>query len=252
MRKLNFFLMMIPLAALAQTKGTNPISVQNLNAGLVLNNNTQTVTLTMVGPSDRWMAIQYGQFSGGMEEGSDVAYFNGTTLVDARHNGIGTTPSADAENNWTVTQNTVSSGFRTLVATRPFNSPDATDYDFNYDDTTIGIAIARGNTASFNLAYHGAANKTVNTALGFTNLGVSVNEKQMIEIFPNPCQGFFTVKSAAELTEVSVYNLSGSKITSVKPSNSTQEIQVSDLSVGVYLVELKSDNQTEWKKIIVE
>lgn len=252
MRKLNFLFLILPLAGLAQTKGTNPISVQNLNAGLVLDNNTQTVTLTMVGPSDRWIAIQYGQFSGGMEEGADVAYYNGTTLVDARHNGIGVAPTADTENNWTVTQNTVSGGFRTLVATRPFDSPDATDYDFNYSDNTIGIALARGNSANFNLAYHGGTNRLVNTALGFTNLGVSVAEKKNAEIYPNPSRGNFTVKAAFEISEVSVYNLSGAKITSVKPSNPSDLIEVSGLASGVYMVELKSNNQTVWEKLMVE
>lgn len=252
MKKLYFILLLLPLASMAQIKATNPISVQNLNAGLVLDNNTQTVTLTLIGPSDRWMAIQYGQFSGGMEAGADVAYYNGTTLVDARHNGIGVAPSADAENNWTVIENTVSAGFRTLKATRPFDSPDATDYDFNFADNTIGIALARGNSASFSLAYHGAANRLVNTALGFTNLGTPAYTQEQLAVYPNPSKGQFTIQSPEIITEVSLYNLAGSKLRTLKPEPSEKQLHLQDLSAGVYLIEIKSAAQTSWRKLMVE
>ena len=49
MKKTTLLLLALPLFGMAQSKATNPISVQNLNAGIVLNNDTQTVKLTMVG-----------------------------------------------------------------------------------------------------------------------------------------------------------------------------------------------------------
>jgi hypothetical protein len=252
MKKTTLLILAIPFLGFAQSKATNPISVQNLNAGMVLNNDTQTVTLTLFGPSDRWLAVQYGQFTGGMQNGSDMAYFNGTTLVDGRMNGSGQTPSADAQNNWTVTQNTVSDGMRTLIATRPFDSPDATDYDFNYADQTIAIGLARGNSASFTLSNHGTANRIMNTALGFTNLNTVDLVKETIRVFPNPSKGNYTITSEFEIQTVAIYQLNGALVRTIRPETTSSQIEVTDLASGSYLIEIQSKTDTTWKKIVVE
>lgn len=254
MKKITHLILLLPTLLLAQSKATNPISVQNYNAGIVLNNDTQTATITMVGPSDRWLALQFGQFSGGMEADSDVVYFNGTTLVDATHNGIGIAPSADAQNNWTVTQNTVSSGVRTLTATRPFNSPDATDYDFNYNDATIGLALARGSGASFTLSNHGSTNRIVNTSVSFTTLGLEDVSLNATEIYPNPSKGNFTIKTKTGLQQINVYSQTGAFVRTIKfeNQNNSNEIAIDGLQTGVYLMELVNANEKSWKKIIIE
>jgi hypothetical protein len=143
----------------AQSKTTGVVNLlPGMTATLELNNTTTTATLTFTGPSDRWYALQFGSFAagGGMQAGQDVVYYNGTTLVDAVHNGVGSPPSADGVNNWTVTSNTVSGGTRTIVATRPFNTGSAQDFTFNYSDTTIDFAFSRMDSPSFVLAYHGS------------------------------------------------------------------------------------------------
>lgn len=146
------------LGVLAQTKTTGVVNLMTgMTAKLDLNNATSTATLTFTGPSDRWYALQFGSFpnGGGMQEGEDVVYYNGTTLVDAVHNGIGSAPSLDT-NNWTVTSNTVAGTTRTIVATRAFSTGSADDYQFNYGDPNIDFAYARMNTASFSMGAHGS------------------------------------------------------------------------------------------------
>ncbi|MEL1246182.1 T9SS type A sorting domain-containing protein [Flavobacterium sp. DGU11] len=141
----------------AQSKTTGVVNLlAGMTAKLDLNNTTSTATLTFTGPSDRWYALQFGSFvqGDGMEAGKDVVYYNGTTLVDAVHNGVGVTPSTDAVNNWTVTSNTVAAGTRTIVATRAFNTGDTNDYTFVYSDANIDFAYARSASVSFSLAYH--------------------------------------------------------------------------------------------------
>ncbi|MCY1364766.1 hypothetical protein D9M69_515860 [compost metagenome] len=88
-------------AAQAQTKTTGTVNLlSGMTAKLDLNSTNSTATLTLTGPSDRWFALQFGSFAEGqgMESGQDVVYYNGTTLVDAVHNGVGTAPSADTNN----------------------------------------------------------------------------------------------------------------------------------------------------------
>lgn len=253
MKKTTLLFLLLPVLAGAQSKATDPISVQNFNAGLLLNRTTETVTLTMIGPSDRWLAVQYGQFSGGMEAGSDVVYFDGNTLVDATHNGIGSAPSPDTENNWSVIENTVSSGLRTIRATRPFDSPDTGDYDFNYDDSTIGMALARGNFGgTFALSYHGSSNRIVDTAVTFTSLGNTEFELEAVKLFPNPAHGEFSVTSIDALEEIVVYSMSGSLVKKIVPQQAVKTMKVADLSTGSYLVEIKSTKGSSWKKLLVE
>src|ERR1044071_482350 len=82
----------------AQIKATEVVSLTTgMTAKLELNNDTETATLTFTGPSDRWFALQIGSFAtgGGMDDGMDVVWSNGTLLVDGVHNGQGMTPSTD-------------------------------------------------------------------------------------------------------------------------------------------------------------
>lgn len=246
-------LLLLPFLGFSQSKVSNTVSVSNSNVTILLNNTTQTATLTLIGPSDRWLAAQFGAFSGGMEADSDVVYYNGTILVDAKHNGIGIAPSADAQNNWTVSSNTVTSGVRTIVATRLFDSPDATDYKFDYNDTTIGIALAQGNSASFSLAYHGATNRIVNTAVPFTNLGVADFSLNAAQIYPNPTTGDFAVQSKTTLTQVNIYTQTGAFVKTITVDDAdSAAVTVKGLSTGVYLLELVNDTDKAWKKVIVK
>lgn len=155
--------LLIPfLSVKGQTKSTGVVTlpVSGMTAKLDLNNTNSVATLTLTGPSDRWFALQFGSFANGdgMKAGEDVVYYNGTTLIDAVHNGVGSTPTTDT-NNWTVTSNTTNLGTRTIIATRAFNTGNANDYTFVYANSTIDFACAKMGSASFTLAYHGGTNR---------------------------------------------------------------------------------------------
>jgi len=142
----------------AQSKATSVITLTSgMTAHLELNNTTSTATLTLTGPSNRWFALQIGSFSngGGMQDGKDVVYWDGNTLVDASHNGIGVAPSPDAVNDWTSTS-TVNGTTRTIVATRAFSTGDSNDFPFVYTDANIDFAWAKASSATNTLISHGA------------------------------------------------------------------------------------------------
>ena len=142
----------------AQIKATQVVSLTTgMTAQLELNNDTETATLTFTGPSDRWFALQIGSFAtgGGMDDGMDVVWSNGTLLVDGVHNGQGMTPSTDT-NDWDLSSNTVDGTTRTIVATRDFDTGDVNDYEFVYSDTSIDFAWAKNTAAGYFMAGHGA------------------------------------------------------------------------------------------------
>lgn len=144
----------------AQSKTTGTVTLTTgMTVKLDLNNDTSTATLTLTGPQDRWIALQFGSFtnSGGMATGQDLVYYNGTTLIDAHQNGVGSTPSTDT-NDWTVTSNTVTGSTRTIVATRAFAGGTG-DYTFVYNNADIDFAWAKSSSASYTLANHGSGNR---------------------------------------------------------------------------------------------
>lgn len=255
MKKITLNLMiLLGFVGFAQSKSTGVISlVGNLSVELVLNNTTQIATITMTGPSDRWFAVKLGNFTQGMQAAPDVYYYNGSTLIDATQGGGG--PINDAMQNITVTSNTVASGIRTIVATRPFNTGDATDFTYVYASTFIDIAGSFGDSASNNLAYHGPVNRASAIDTTFTTLSVDEFTLNATQIYPNPSKGVFTVQSKTTLDKISIYSQTGVLVKTIENYNSsseTIEVDVQNLQTGVYLVELQNAAEKSWKKIIID
>ena len=263
--KTTLLLTLLSLGAFAQTKSTGNIALgASMSANLTLNNTTSTVTLSLTGPNDRWFALQFGSFTvptppatsggGGMQSGTDIVYWNNTTLVDARNIGVGSAPTVDAINNWTFVSNVPSGATqRTVVFTRPFNTGDANDYTFNYADANIDFAWAIANSATYAVtSYHGGGNRgyagNVATTLSLDKF--SLNNAQ---VYPNPSNGDFNIKSETIITKVNVYTQTGAFVKTVEVENNADNaaININGLSTGVYLIELVNDTEKSWKKIIV-
>lgn len=254
-RTFTFLILIFSVMGFSQQKSTGDVFfLTKLSANLTLDNSNSTATLTINGPSDRWFAITFGNFGdpGAMDAGNDVVYFNGTTLMDATHNGQGVTPSNDAINNWTVTSNTVLSGIRTLIATRPFVA-EATDYTFNYSDTSISLAGAHANSAiSASLQYHGT-NRSNAGNVALSSLGLDDYTLNATQIYPNPSKGEFMVKTKTNLKKVNIYSQTGAfiKAFEVNNSNDSVEVNINGMQAGVYLIELVNEKEKTWKKIVV-
>jgi methionine-rich copper-binding protein CopC len=71
----------------------------------------------------------------------------------------------DATQNWTITSNTVTSGQRTVVATRVLNTADANDVALLYSAGDLNVVWARGASASYTIAYHGSTNRSTGIIL---------------------------------------------------------------------------------------
>ena len=74
-----------------------------------------------------------------------------------------------------------------------------------------------------------------------------VDEK--IEIFPNPFMDHFNIKTKLDIKHVTIYNLVGIPLTA--PINNFQNIDVSNLETGMYLLEIVfEDDHKLTKKVI--
>uniref|UniRef100_UPI00404B2899 DOMON domain-containing protein n=1 Tax=Flavobacterium sp. TaxID=239 RepID=UPI00404B2899 len=146
------------------------LSAQNFSTGTIPFSNTaglaysaeiatdsENVTLTLVGPSDRWLGIGFGTQA---MSGGDCVIFNGTTLSDRTFIG-NQQPSVDAVQTWTLISNNVEGSTRTVVGTRSLNSGQPNNYVFNNTAEPISLIWARGGSSNFTISYHGGANRGI-------------------------------------------------------------------------------------------
>jgi hypothetical protein len=131
------------------------------------------ITVTFTGPSDRWIALGFGSFM----DPTDVLMYSGgksgaTHAVDwfdyynSASNATGV--NKDGTQNWTITSNTVTSGQRTVVATRSLNTGDVNDVTLLYSAANLRVVWARGGTASYTIANHGSSNRAAGIVLPWT------------------------------------------------------------------------------------
>jgi hypothetical protein len=72
-----------------------------------------------------------------------------------------------------------------------------------------------------------------------------------VAVYPNPTNGVFTIASKEKDYELSVHNIFGERILSLKDQNEKSEIDLRSQPVGIYFVHFHSRNGNTTKKIII-
>jgi len=75
-----------------------------------------------------------------------------------------------------------------------------------------------------------------------------------MNIYPNPASDMITViidPSINPSLTLKIYNITGSLVKTELVKENQQQINVSDLNNGIYMVEIKSKNVTYKKKLII-
>ena len=234
--------------SMAQTKSTGEVFLNSsMTLKIDMNSATSTVTLTLVGPSDKWFAIGFNATS--MSNGTDCLYYS-TSLVDSVLTGQ-SSPTTDASNEWTlVSDNLLSGTTRRLVVTRNFVG-GAGDYTFNYNNNSLNIIWAFGSGT----AMTGHVSRGSST-LGFT-LGVDdFSSLDNITIAPNPSNGIFNITKNIQtsISKVTVFDINGKVLKVIDSELSLDSIQMnlSDFSKGVYFVEISNDIDKVVRKIVID
>lgn len=87
------------------------------------------------------------------------------------------------------------------------------------------------------------------TALGLNEM----NKVNGLTIYPNPAKNTLTVQSQAEMQNIRLFDLTGRLILELNNANTTKkELDINQLSSGVYFMEVKTANHREVRKIIKE
>lgn len=256
MRKITFVFIGLLFAAnglLAQTYSTGFVTffgggTNTAYSGKVDVTST-TVTLTLIGPESSWLGVGFNAPNLMNDIGKDVVIYdvNNNLMTDRSFNGQGFIPPLDTQN-WTVTSNTVTSGVRTVTATRSRVAAEGTDYTFPLSAQSLHLTFARG--ISTTIDYHGAGN----CSSTITNLTLSTGsfDIKRSKIYPNPATDFVTIELPDSVYEadILIYDMQGRKVKETTITLESNKVDLTGLNGGSYLLNVKTVNG-EGSKILV-
>ncbi|RZJ63373.1 MAG: T9SS type A sorting domain-containing protein [Flavobacterium sp.] len=82
------------------------------------------------------------------------------------------------------------------------------------------------------------------------SLGIGLIGKFSFVSWPNPVGSQLSFKASEQIQDISVFNLTGQQLLSVKPSSDAGTIDLGQLASGVYILEAKSDSGVKQLKIV--
>jgi len=252
MKKITLILsLLISAYGFAQNTSTGVVTL-NANAGFTVqfdvNGTTDIVTMTMVGPSNVWLAVALNTTGGNSmgAGGEDVILYDSTGLKDRNLTGAQNAPNVDASQDWTQSSNTVTSGVRTIVATRDLDTNDSNDYVFpTTNNSALPLLWAYG--SGTNLAYHASRGATAST-LSTQTIALTPE----FNIYPNPVTNELSVEFPSAVTQatISVYSVLGTLVYSSTMDQWNSKINTSEWNTGVYLMNINAANFSQTKRII--
>ena len=239
----------------AQTKSTGVVSLRTgadlTTIKIDLNQANSTATLTMVGPSTRWFSVGFNTTT--MSSNTDVFTSSGTQVLDQVLPGGHSAANNDTTNNLTVVSNTVSGTSRTVVVTRPFSTGDSKDFTFNYASNSLNIIWAFGPDTNIANEHDRFGSKalTFTTTLGTEDF----SSLDKITISPNPSNGIFKISknNSIQISKIRIFDTNAKllKVLNRDSNNQDNAIDLSELSKGMYFMEISNQNDKVVKKILL-
>lgn len=259
-----------------QTSGTtndlNKLYFPNINAGYAVGNNGTIIKIWSItvnnaiicqGDSATLKAtgdgISYTWSNG--ETGSTIKVAPNTTTTFTV-NGVSADGSSDIK---TCTVTVIPKPNVTIAIDTPSINPGhsatlcasgAISYTWNTGQTTSCITVSPTATTTYTVI--GANNCGLDTAIGVVTIkGTAVEEinkeDYKIFIFPIPVSDKLTIESSQLIKgNLFVYNLSGQELLKQQINDSKMELNISNLTSGIYFVKLVTDKRIEVRKIIKE
>ena len=223
---------------------------------------SSTVTMTLVGPSNRWLGValtntsyvsenSMGQFSG-----DDVVIYFNNVLSDRFMPDGNSEPNIDTNQNWNIISNTVDGlSVRTVIANRARLTGDSNDFVFPASLANFVIVWAKGAVNSQNLiAYHTGGR---GATMASTTLATQTFEEalSLINVYPNPVSKEIWVDIPNRKEEeiyIEIYNILGKRILVKQANGLKNNLNISNWRNGVYIMKISSNttNKTVTKQII--
>ena len=264
MRLYTIFLLLTSIFTLtitAQDRTTGEVVLRNDNVARVtiqldIDNDQSEVTMTFTGPEDRWYGVGFDVGSSRMLPDKDCVYISSGNLFDAKIVGF-QAPEDDnammAEDDWTVTSNTIDNGQRTVIAKRGLDTGDPDDYVFPPTIESLGLIYAHGRSAgATEIDLHNGAANAGQVVADFTVLDVKDIDASLFRIFPNPVANKINVQFEEPTSgNLIIMDYLGKVVqTEILEAITSKAIVVDNLSRGVYLAHFETAKGTTTKKFI--
>ncbi len=236
------------------------VSAQNYSTGVInlttgytvkFDTNPTTVTMTLVGPSDKWLGLGLGMTS--MSQIGDGIIVSGATptLSDRNFTGSQNTPNTDSAQSWTTTSNTVTGTVRTIIATRAISTGDTAGVDYTFTNSTASINLIWALGNSLTLAQHGTRGNGVSG-----NFALSTDSFAMagFKLYPNPADDIFAIElpNEFETVEVKLFDIVGKVVFTKQISQIDNKIDINSLVAGNYIVKVTSNEKTFSTNLIIQ
>lgn len=234
----------------AQQKETALTTIGSMKVKINLNQGNSTATITISGPSSKWLSVGFNATS--MFSNTDCFTY-GTSLLDQFLPGGHNAATTDTTQNLTLVSNTVVGTTRTVVATRPLNTGDAKDFTFNFASNSINIIWAVGSSTNVQSQHSTFGN----TTLTFTTLGTEdFTSLDKISISPNPSNGIFNISknNTIQISKIRVFDANAKLLKVLNNNNDNQNstVDLSELSKGIYFIEISNKEDKTVKKIVLK
>lgn len=247
-----FTLILFGMIATAQNHTTGVI---NLTTGYTVkfDTNPTTVTMTLVGPSNKWLGLGFGMTSMFSTGDGVIASGASATLTDRNFTGSGSTPNSDATQNWTTTSNSVdgTGTVRTIIATRALSTGDSSGSDFTFTNSTASINLIWALGNDLNLGYHGSRG---NGVTGTFALSTDSFAMAGFKLYPNPADDIFAIElpNEFETVEVKLFDVVGKLVFTKQISQLDNKIDINSLVAGNYIIKVTSDEKTFSTNLIIQ
>ena len=82
--------------------------------------------------------------------------------------------------------------------------------------------------------------------------GIDINETDIVELFPNPSNGNFSIMSKSLINKITIFDLLGNKV-SVKENINSQFVDFKlKLNPGNYFAVIETKDGKEYRKILIK
>lgn len=125
--------------------------------------------------------------------------------------------------------------------------------DVNTDDGLLGTAISISPNGKYIAGWvNGAPMYAEGWMIDLDSLilGTSDVSQNSVSFFPNPVTNVMHLNSKETIDSVSVYTITGQRVSNITSSNNHTELDFSSLASGVYLVKVSSNGSVENLKVI--
>ena len=137
-----------------------------------------------------------------------------------------------------------------LLACAVGAAAQTTRYSYDNLNRLTRVTYANGTIVSYN--YDANGNRISEIITGGTGI-MQINDNGEVSLYPNPVKNDLYIKTPSEKSTINIYSLQGSLLKTISAYQGHEQIDVSTLMSGVYLVKISgSDGRVYTGKFVKE